>query len=171
MRGAQSICGLRLTAVRMLIGLSACLAPSAFADEPPADPEPGVHYDRARELYSEGPSKAAEILAELELELAEHPDSLEALSLKATTQIGIGEFEAALKTLDRFDEINDKSDTMSPGGIFLRARCLYHMGKYEEARLRLEPFWAFFQDDPKSKARYDQLMAAIMAKLPAASPE
>jgi hypothetical protein len=26
-------------------------------------------------------------------------------------------------------------------------------------------------DDPKSKARYDQLMAAIMAKLPAASPE
>ena len=118
MRGAQSICELRLTAVRALIGLSACLAPSAFADEPPADPEPGVHYDRARELYAEGPSKAAEILAELELELAEHPDSLEALSLKATTQIGIGEFESALKTLDRFDEINDKSDTMSPGRHF-----------------------------------------------------
>jgi len=131
-----------------------------------AEGEPGAHYDRARTLYDEGPSKAPEILAELDKELAEHPDSLRALSLKANVEIGIGEFDAAMKTLDRYMEIAGKGGSISPQGYYLRARCLYHMGQYEKARVTIEPFWAFFQDSDESKARYDQLMNAILAKLP-----
>lgn len=131
-----------------------------------AEGEPGAHYDRARTLYDEGPSKAPEILAELDKDLAEHPDSLRALSLKANVEIGIGEFDAAMKTLDRYMEIAGKGGSISPQGYYLRARCLYHMGQYEKARVTIEPFWAFFQDSDESKARYDQLMNAILAKLP-----
>jgi predicted Zn-dependent protease len=127
---------------------------------------PGTHYARALKLYEQGPSKAEEIIAELDLELKDQPESLKALSLKANTQIGVGQYDAALATLDRYDAITAKADTVSPTGIFLRARCLYHKGDFAAAKLRLEPYWAFFQQDPASKAKYDGLMAAILAELP-----
>ena len=146
-----------------VIALAACLVLTSFAVQ--AD-ESVTHYDRARTLYNEGPSKAPEILAELDKDLAEHPDSLRALSLKANVEIGIGQFDAAMKTLDRYMEIAGKGGSISPQGYYLRARCLYHMGQYEKARVTIEPFWAFFQDSDESKARYDQLMNAILAKLP-----
>ena len=152
---------------RILIGLSASLLLADYADSKAAsDPEPGPHYTRARELYALGPEKADEIIKEPDLELVDHPESLQALSLKANAQIGVGQFDGALATLDRYDEITRKADTISPVGIFLRARCLYHKGDYESARLHLEPFWAFFQDSDGNKAKYDDLMAAIVAKLP-----
>ena len=147
-----------------LMGLAACLVLASFVVQ--AEDESGAHYERARELYDQGPSKAPEILAELDKELAEHPESLRALSLKANVEIGIGEFETAMKTLDRYMEIGRKGGNIAPHGYYLRARCLYHMGEYEKARVTLEPFWAFFQDSDESKARYDRLMNAIMAKLP-----
>jgi len=130
--------------------------------------ESGPHYARARELYDLGPAKAEEIIAELDLELRENPDSLRALGLKANTQIGTGQYEAAMATLDRYDEIARKATTISPNGILLRARCLYHMGNYESAKRKLEPYWAFFQDDSAIKSKYDSLMSAIVAELPAA---
>jgi len=55
-----------------LMGVAACLVLASFVVQ--AEGESGPHYDRARALYDEGPSKAPEILAELDKELAEHPE-------------------------------------------------------------------------------------------------
>lgn len=96
--------------------------------------KPGSHFTRARELYALGPSKANEIIVELDLELAEHPDNLDALVLKATTQMGIDQLDAALATLERHDEIASKTGTISPSAIMLRARCLYYKGDYQTAK-------------------------------------
>lgn len=127
--------------------------------------ESGPHFTRAQELYKLGPTKGAEIIAELDLELRDHPDNLKALVLKATTQMGIEQLDAALATLDRHDEVAAKTSTLSPSSILLRARCLFYKGDYEAAQKKLDPFWALFQSDPNSKSRYDSLMAAIAAKL------
>jgi hypothetical protein len=127
--------------------------------------ESGPHFVRARELYALGPSKANEIIAELELELIEHSENLDALELKATTQMGTEQLDAALATLDRHEAIASSTSTISPRAILLRARCLYYKGDCEAAKRKLEPFWGFFQRDAASKSRYDGLMGAIEAKL------
>jgi tetratricopeptide (TPR) repeat protein len=127
--------------------------------------ESGPHFDRARELYALGPTKAQEILTELDLELHDHPENVKAFLLKATTQIGIGQFDAALATLDQLSGITSKSGTIYPKAVYLRARCLFYKGEYESAKHALEPFQAFFQDDDESRSQYDSLMAAITARM------
>jgi tetratricopeptide (TPR) repeat protein len=127
--------------------------------------ESGPHFDRARELYAFGPSKATEILAELDLELHDHPENVKAFLLKATTQMGIEQLDAALATLDQLSDLASKTEAIYPSAVFLRARCLFYKGDYESAKRALEPFWAFFQDDDESKAQYDGLMAAITAEM------
>jgi hypothetical protein len=134
-----------------------------FVDAPPE--KTGSHYEKARELYRQGPGKAKEILGELALELAENPESTQALSLQAYTQIGTGAYDDAMTTLDRHDEVTARQKRISPTAILLRGRCLYFMGRHRDAKIKLERFWAFFQGDPEQKAKYDELLGWINAEL------
>lgn len=127
--------------------------------------ESGPHFDRARELYALGPTKAKEILAELDLELRDHPENVKAFLLKATTQMGIEQFDAALETLEQLSRVASKTGAIYPSAVLLQARCLFYKGEYQSAKRTLEPFWAFFQDDAESKSQYDSLMAVITAKI------
>lgn len=126
--------------------------------------ESGPHFDLARELYKLGPAKAPEILAELDLELRDHPENVQAFLLKAITQMGIGQLDAALATLDQLSQVASKNKTIYPSAVLIRARCLFHKGEYESAKRELEPYGAFFQDDAGLKVQYDSLMAEIVAK-------
>ena len=127
--------------------------------------ESGPHFKRARELYALGPTKAEEIIAELDLELREHPENVEAFLLKAMTQMGVAQFDAALTTLDQLSEVASKTETIYPSAVLLRARVHFYKGDYKTAKQTLEPYWAFFQDDADNKSLYDSLMAAIAAKM------
>lgn len=138
--------------------------PASYRMQPASDEQPGPHFLRARELYGLGTSKADEIIVELDLELRDHPESLRALSLKASTQIGTERYAAAMLTLDRFDEITRARQTISPIGILLRARCLYFMGEFAAAKAKLEPYEAFFRDTAL-KPKYDELTADIARQL------
>lgn len=162
----------KLTTVLTIASL-AISAAASFAGEPQGEPTveryritpaaeeaSGPHFARARELYDLGPSKAAEIISELDLELRDHPESLRALSLKANTQIGTGDYPGAMATLDRFDEITSKRKVISANGVYLRARCLYFMGRHAEAGKLLESHSAFFEDSDL-KPKYDSLLAEI----------
>jgi tetratricopeptide (TPR) repeat protein len=126
--------------------------------------ESGPHFARARELYALGPAKAKEVIAELDLELREHPENVKAFLLKAMTQMGTEQLDAALATLDQLSEVASKTETIYPSAVYLRARCLFYKGEYESAKRTLEPFWAFFQDDAERKRQYDSLMVDITAK-------
>lgn len=138
----------------------------ATAPAPPGETksESGPHFDRARELYKLGPAKAPEILAELDLELRDHPENVQAFLLKAITQMGIGQLDAALATLDQLSQVASKNKTIHPSAVLIRARCLFHKGEYESAKRELELFGPFFQDDVGLKSQYDSLMAEIVAK-------
>jgi hypothetical protein len=79
--------------------------------------------------------------------------------------MGIEQLDAALATLDQLSEVAFKTEAIYPSAVLLRAQCLFYKGEYESAKLTLEPFWAFFQDDAQIKSQYDSLMAAITAKM------
>jgi hypothetical protein len=132
---------------------------------PPATSESGPHFTRARELYALGPTKAAEVVAELDLELREHPENVKAMLLKAMTQMGVAQFDPALATLDQLSKVADKTGTIHPNAVLLRARIQFYKGEYATAKRTLEPYSAFFQGDAASKLQYDNLMGAIAAKL------
>jgi thioredoxin-like negative regulator of GroEL len=121
----------------------------------------GEHFDRARALYREGPSKSKEIVSELDFELRDHPENMDARLLKAMAQMGINDTRAALKTLGEAAEEDDKAKSIHREIHFLRARCFCQHGDFAAAKKALQPFSAFFTRDPEAKARYDQLMAII----------
>jgi hypothetical protein len=125
----------------------------------------GPHFARARELYAIGPTKAAAVVAELDLELRDHPENVQAMLLKAMTQMGVGQFDPALATLDRLSAVASKTGTIHPNAVLLRARIEFYKGECATAKRTLEPYSAFFQGDAVSKAQYDSLMAAIADKL------
>ena len=126
------------------------------------------HYARARELYKGGPSKALEIIAELDLELRERPNNIEAHILKALTQMGINKLDDAIATFDAAEKEAQKAKTIYKNIPFYRAQCLYYKGAFAEAKKSLKPFSGFFLGDKDEEARYDNLMDAINSKLKAA---
>lgn len=131
----------------------------------------GEHFDRARELYKDGPSKAKEILTELDLELRDHPEDVKAYLLKAMVQMGTEDTTAALKTLDEAAKEDAKAKSIHREIHFLRARCLCQDGDFAAAKKALQPFSGFFMDDAASEARYDQLMATIEEELKKQQPK
>lgn len=132
---------------------------SAVADEP------GAHYLRAMALYKEGPGKATEIIAELDLELQDNPGNEKALLAKAMTQMGTLQLDAALATLDVLSEVQSKAGTISPRTVLIRARCLFYKGDNAAAKQLLDAHWAFFQsdDDPFAKSQYEKLLNELAA--------
>ena len=125
------------------------------------------HFARAQELYKGGPSKAPEILAELNLELRKHPENVQAHILKALTELGTNKLDDALKTLDAAEKQAEKTKTIYRYIPFRRAQCLYYKEDYAGAKKALEPYSGFFLGDKQEEAQYDQLMDAINSKLKA----
>lgn len=125
----------------------------------------GEHYDRALELYKLGPSKAQDMLAELDLELKENPANTKALMLRAMIQQGIGQPDDALKSLAQAEEILTQKKEINAEIYYLRALCLVQKKDYEAAEKVLKPFAAFYMDSTDRKARYDKLMEHIRSKV------
>ena len=143
--------------VRILTALLASAALCAAED----------HFARARELYKGGPSKAPEVLAELNLELREHPENIKAYILKALTQMGTEKLDDALKTLDAAQKEADKDKSIYREIPFYRAQCLFYKRDFAEAKKALEPYSGFYLGNKEDEAQYDQLMDAINSKLKA----
>ncbi len=82
------------------------------------------HLVRADDLFKEDPSKAERVLRELDLELRDHPDNIEALLFKAMMQMRVNAPEAALKTLNEAIQADKKAQTLHPEIYYVHACCL-----------------------------------------------
>jgi tetratricopeptide (TPR) repeat protein len=144
---------------------------SAPATTQAASAPRGEHFSRARELYKHGPSQAQQMLDELDLELQLYPDNMEAYLLKAMVQLGTNAEKDALKTLDQAQNLDEKAHAIHPQIHYLIARAYMQDGDYKAARSALDPYAAFFFEDPKAKVQYDQLMYEIDTALRRAEQE
>src|SRR5690242_18638224 len=154
-----------LCGVLVALGL---MAPAGAAEElaqryRAADGEEtgGAHWQRALELYSQGPDAAPQILAELDLEIADNPKTLQARILKARVLKGTDQCKEAIAVLDDADEIAEKGEFISGGAKFLRAECLYYEKQYTEAKQILTAYWAFMNGSPSAKKKYEELDARV----------
>lgn len=155
-------------ALCLLLSGIAPLAAQALAEEP----QTGESVDRiarALELHKGGRSRADDVIAELDLELRDHPDNTRALMMKAMVQAGVERFDEALATLDRHDQIMHAAGQMNPKAVLIRARTLFFKGDLAEAKRILQAGWAFFQGDAHSEAVSTELLEAIEAAQPEAS--
>jgi tetratricopeptide (TPR) repeat protein len=123
------------------------------------------YFEQARELYKEGPSKAPEIIEFLKKELAIHPHHEKATRLLGITYFGVGQFDKALAQFDAAISLAEKRESIVPRMLFYKARTLYHLKRYAEAKKILEVYWAFWQDDDELKNSYEKLYPAILSKL------
>jgi hypothetical protein len=126
----------------------------------------GPHFAQAIEYYKKGASAAPEILRELDLEIAEFPEGVSSRVVKARTLKGIDRCPEALAVLTELETITSRNSEIVGDAEFLRAECLYLTGKYFEANQSLTAFWAFFQANPTSKKKSEQLAAAVEKALP-----
>lgn len=125
----------------------------------------GAHFVKAIEYYKKGASAAPDILRELDLEIAEFPNGVSSRVVKARTLKGIGRCPEALAVLAELETLTSKNKEIVGDAEFLRAECLYFTGKYVEANQSLTAFSAFFQANPTSKKKYEQLAAAVEKSL------
>ncbi|HWW60305.1 MAG TPA: hypothetical protein VN181_02965 [Thermoanaerobaculia bacterium] len=154
------------TAARLILLTIVCgntQLSAATKGAPPAAKSSGKksHYERAVELYTLGPSKAAEILREVDLELAERPGNSGAYIVKAMTLMGVSRCPEALKVVKQLEDAPGLKGKVFPAAINVRARCLYYDGKYAEAKAALEPFRESFQQKEEWRKHYSSLMQAI----------
>lgn len=152
-----------------IVALFVLAAANAPAGAPDEDEPTGPHFTRAVELYAGGPDAAPAVLAELDLEIADHPDSMQARILKARTLKGTNHCKEALVVLDDADRIAEAADFISGGAKFLRAECFYYEGRYAESKRILTAYWAFMTRSPSAKKKYDELLAMVERKLPQGS--
>jgi tetratricopeptide (TPR) repeat protein len=121
----------------------------------------GPHLDKALELYKADPSAADKITREINLELADDPESCQALLLLAITQRGEGKFDNSLATLDRVEKLDQKKGSLHSWVFILRAENYYFKKDYEKARKVLKAYWAFFEDSEEKKRRAEELSEAV----------
>jgi hypothetical protein len=123
--------------------------------------EAGPHYQRALDLYAKGVGAAPAIIAELDLEIADHPQSMQARILKARVLKGTDRCEEALVVLDDADAIADAGEFISGGAKFLRAECLYYGKRFAESKAILTTYGAFMTTSPAGRNRYDELRTMV----------
>lgn len=120
-------------------------------------------FERALALYAEGPCKAGEVIALLTQELESNPDYEPAIKLLGITYFGTGRFQEALAQFDHALALADARQELAPRLLFYKARALHELGKCADAKRILEAYWAFWQDDTKLKAQYDELYPELEA--------
>lgn len=126
-------------------------------------------FERARALYSEGPSRAPEIIELLREELSVHPDHEKARRLLAITLFGTKQFEAALVEFDILLTASENRKEISPRMLFYKVRTLYELKQYKEAAKILDAYWAFWQNDKELRKGYEYYSEKIGKKLESAS--
>ena len=112
-------------------------------------------YDRARELYKQGPKKGPEIISLLRAHIHENPKDDKALRLLGITLYGIKKPAEALPILERVIDIAKENNSIAPSILMLKARALYDLDRKYECKRILEIYWAFWQDDEELKKRYE----------------
>jgi hypothetical protein len=120
-----------------------------------------THFQKAVELYTKGPSKADEILRELDLELKERPSNSGAYVLKALTLMGTKRCPEALMVVRQLEEVPSLKGKVFPAALEVRARCLCEFGKFAEAKAALEPYKEHFQQKEEWRKSYATLMQGI----------
>jgi hypothetical protein len=141
-----------------LILLAIAAAPASAAE---SSTKKKSHFDNAVELYTQGPSKADEVLREIDLALAENPGNSGAYVLKAVTLMGTKRCPKALKVVDELEKAPGLKGKVFPLALEVRARCLCAAGKYAEAKAALEPFRKHFYQKEEWREHYDTMMQAI----------
>ncbi|WP_297831701.1 hypothetical protein [Thermomonas sp.] len=125
----------------------------------------GPHLAQAIALYKNGPSSAPGILRELDLEIEDFPNGVSSRVLKARTLKGVNRCQEALTVLAELEAITSKNGEIVGDAELLRAECLYFTGSYLEANQTLNAYNAFFQANPTSRMKYEQLAAAVQMAL------
>lgn len=125
----------------------------------------GVHFERAVELYEQGPSAALKILEELEIEIAQNPGSISARVLKARTLKGTNRCKEALLVLEELDGIADANQMISGSAELIRAECQFYEGKYVQAERTINVFERFFPDSSENRKFVPWLKSQIGKKL------
>ena len=111
------------------------------------------HLERAVELTRYPTSKnMEEAMEETKFHLSEHEDDVEAVKLFSRLQLAHREYENAIQTLAKIRKLSKPS--IVPGVMFQEAQCYFYLQKYELAQQRLNACWAFYQDHPSKKQRY-----------------
>ena len=158
----------KITAVAATLILLAIAATSASAAESATKEK--SHYMKAVDLYTQGPSKAAEILREVDLALAENPANSGAYILKALTLMGTKRCPEAVKVLDALDAVPSLKGKVYPAALDVRVRCLCSYGKFAEAKAILVPYREHFQQKEEWRKSYDSMMQAIEKALSRETP-
>ncbi|RYD84376.1 MAG: hypothetical protein EOP84_05650 [Verrucomicrobiaceae bacterium] len=125
----------------------------------------GAHFERAAELYEQGPSKASRIIEELDLEIMLNPASVSARVLKARTLKGTNRCKEALIVLDELDTITYANQMISGSAQLLRAECQYYEGEYSKAERTIDVFERFFPDSSENRRFVPWLKSQISLKL------
>lgn len=163
-----------MEAMPKLIATAATLILLAIAAAPASAAESATkeksHYLKAVDLYTKGPSKAAEILREVDLELAENPGNSGAYILKALTLMGTKRCPEALKVLDALEQVPSLQGKVFPAALDVRVRCLCTYGKFAEAKAVLLPYREHFQQKEEWRKSYDTMMRAIEKALSRETP-
>ncbi len=121
----------------------------------------GSHLDKAQELYKKGPSAADQIIAELNLELADDPGNETALLLLAITQRGMARFDDSLATLERVEKLNQKQKVLKPELYMLRTENFFYKKDYKKTRQLLDAYWGIFDTSDRLKAKSKALSEAV----------
>lgn len=132
----------------------------AWAEEPPAATEESEAYRKAKVLYSEGPTKAPEVIAILTKAVEENPNDYNALGLLAITYHGTSEFEKAIETVDRAIAVDRARDQLHPNLYLLKVSALGHLDRMTEARQILVAMHAALSDQTKP-FNYEELKRAV----------
>jgi len=134
-------------------------APDVVAQDPSVAPQ--SRYEKARELYKEGPSRAAEVIALLKEEIESHPKHAQAHYLLGVTFFGTDKLEDALLHIRKAIEVNE-TGSIVPMFHFYEAKILFHMGRCEEPKRILDAYWAFWQDRGSLQKRYAELYPQLL---------
>ena len=121
----------------------------------------GQHFDNALELYKKGPSKANQVISELNLELKKNPENWQALMLLAITQRGLTKFDDSLATLDRMEKLDQKNNMLHPQLYMLRVENYYFKKDYKKAKELLIAYWGIFQTSEDLMAKEKELSKAV----------
>ena len=112
-------------------------------------------YDKARELYKQGPKKGSEIVSLLRAHILDNPKDEKAIRLLAITLYGIEKPAETLPVLEQAIDLASESDEIAPSILMLKARALYDLDRKYECKRILEIYWAFWQNDEELKKLYE----------------
>jgi tetratricopeptide (TPR) repeat protein len=118
----------------------------------------------AQRIVRQGPASGPAAVALLEKHLQQNPKDETALRLLARIQMQTGQFEAAIATIDRAIGAAGGLHRRAPGMEFLRADCLFRLGRISEAMNQLEICRSYYEADPDRHWQFLDLWNTVARK-------